>query len=141
MKKVIFTIGMVLASISVNAQLVVKETTKDSVVWNNKLQGLPKLMVFYTDTESEYTMYYLNAKYSTLKDVRYMSIGDKETCLQFFQILNKVIEENKDMTIQLGDETYLLSKSMGSSVTIWHTLGYFYLSKKQIDAIITNLNK
>jgi hypothetical protein len=138
MKKLLFILVLLGAS-NVNAQLVVKEAAKDSIVWQtSKLQALPQLMMFKTEGLNSYTMYYKNAKYTSITDIDYISIGDLETTKQFFGLCKTVVSEDKEFNITLGKESILLKKSMGS-VVIWKSSSYFYLTEKQIDGILLSL--
>jgi len=138
MKKLLFILVLLGAS-NVNAQLVVKEAAKDSIVWQtSKLQALPQLMMFKTEGLNSYTMYYKNAKYTSITDIDYISIGDLETTKQFFGLCKTVVSEDKEFNITLGKESILLKKSMGS-VVIWKSSSYFYLTDKQIDGILLSL--
>jgi hypothetical protein len=80
-------------------------------------------------------MYYKNAKYTSITDIDYISIGDLETTKQFFGLCKTVVSEGKEFNITLGKESILLKKSMGS-VVIWKSSSYFYLTEKQIDSIL-----
>lgn len=136
MKKVIFTLGIALASYKAGAQIVVKETMKDSVVWYNKLVGVPKLVCFYSTEETSYTLYFQNAKYTQIRDIQYLSIGDLATTKEFFGILLKVADgTDEKVTIELDKATWIISKSMGN-VSVWSSYESFYLSKKNIETII-----
>jgi hypothetical protein len=135
MKKLLIIL-VLLSAFSVNAQLVVKEAAKDTTIWQpSKLQNLPKLIRFKTDDLESYTMYYKNAKYTSITDIDYISIGDLETTKQFFGLCKTVVSEGKEFNITLGKESILLKKSMGS-VVIWKSSSYFYLTEKQIDSIL-----
>jgi hypothetical protein len=138
MKKLLIIL-VLLSAFSVNAQLIVKEAAKDSIVWQtSKLQALPQLMMFKTEGLNSYTMYYKNAKYTSITDIDYISIGDLETTKQFFGLCKTVVSEDKEFNITLGKESILLKKSMGS-VVIWKSSSYFYLTEKQIDSILLSL--
>ena len=138
MKKLLIIL-VLLSAFSVNAQLVVKEAAKDSIVWQtSKLQALPQLMMFKTEDLNSYTMYYKNAKYTSITDIDYISIGDLETTKQFFGLCKTVVSEGKDFNITLGKVSIMLKKSMGS-VVIWKSSSYFYLTEKQIDGILLSL--
>lgn len=142
MKKLIFSLGIFAISVlnnKANSQIVVKETTKDSVVWYNKLAGLPKLVCFYSTEYSDYTLYFQNAKYTQIRDVKYLSIGNLETTKEFFNLLLGIANGGEKLTIELDKETWIISKSMGS-VSVWSSYKSFYLTKKQIETIIETLN-
>lgn len=139
MKNLILFLAFVLTTLFVNAQLVVKEAAKDTVVWQaSKMTTVPKIVKFTLSGEDNYTIYYRNAKYTSITDIDYISIGDKETALQFFELCASVAVEGKDYNVSLDRKDFSLSKSMGS-VMIWSSLSYFYLSKKQIDSIVETL--
>jgi hypothetical protein len=141
MKQLILTLGIVLTTCSLRAQIVVKESIKDSVVWQNKLMGVPKLLCFYSSEGTSYTMYFQNAKYTQIRDIQYVSIGDLATTKEFFGILLKVADGTEEkVTIEMDKSTWLISKSMGS-VMIWSSYESFYLSKKNIETILELLNQ
>lgn len=138
MKKLLIIL-VLLSAFSVNAQLVVKEAAKDTTIWQpSKLQNLPKLIRFKTDDLESYTMYYKNAKYTSITDIDYISIGDLETTKQFFGLCKTVVSEGKEFNITLGKESIMLKKSMGGTM-IWKSGSYFYLTDKQIDSILLSL--
>jgi hypothetical protein len=138
MKKLLIIL-VLLSAFSVNAQLVVKEAAKDTTIWQpSKLQNLPKLIRFKTDDLESYTMYYKNAKYTSITDIDYISIGDLETTKQFFGLCKTVISEGKEFNLTLGKESIMLKKSMGGTM-IWKSGSYFYLTDKQIDSILLSL--
>lgn len=139
MKRVILTLGLAFSLFKANGQIIVKETAKDSVVWSNKLMGLPKLVNFYTKEESNYTIYYQNAKYTTITDIDYISLGDKATAIQFFDILKNVIDSGERSTIELDGNTWLISKSM-TNASIWSSTTSFYLTRKNIETILETIN-
>jgi len=138
MKKLLIIL-VLLSAFSVNAQLVVKEAAKDTTIWQpSKLQNLPKLIRFKTDDLESYTMYYKNAKYTSITDIDYISIGDLETTKQFFGLCKTVVSEGKEFNITLGKESIMLKKSMGGTM-IWKSGSYFYVTDKQIDSILLSL--
>jgi hypothetical protein len=138
MKKLLIIL-VLLSAFSTNAQLVVKEAAKDTTIWQpSKLQNLPKLIRFKTDDLESYTMYYKNAKYTSITDIDYISIGDLETTKQFFGLCKTVISEGKEFNLTLGKESIMLKKSMGGTM-IWKSGSYFYLTDKHIDSILLSL--
>jgi hypothetical protein len=139
MKKVILTLGIAFASYNAGAQIVIKETLKDSVVWYNKLVGLPKLICFYNEEETSYTLYFQNAKYTHIRDVQYLTLGDLATAKEFFNLLLKVADgSGEEITIELDKATWIISKSMGS-ISIWSSYESFYLTRKNVETILETL--
>jgi glucose dehydrogenase len=139
MKKLLVILVSMMA-LNVNAQLVVKEAPKDTTIWQeSKLSVLPKIIRFSTQDIHSYTIYYKNAKYSSITDINYISIGDLETTRQFFQLCKSVLTEDKEYSITVGKENINLRKSSLNSVWIWTDGSYFYLSGKQIDSILEKL--
>jgi hypothetical protein len=141
MKNQILKISLFLAlfiSVNANAQLIINESPKDSVIWKpkSKFASLPKLIHFYGDNDS-YTIYYQNAKYTQIRDIKYLTLGDLETTIQFFELLIDVIDNDKEYNIELNGEQWLLKKSM--SAVMIYSRSYFYLNKKQIMEIISAL--
>jgi hypothetical protein len=140
MKTILTIIIIVLFSINANSQLIIKESAKDSIVWRaSKLTTVPKLIHFYGESDN-YTMYYQNAKYSTITDIKYISIGDLKTTIQFFEALNDVITENKELNVTIKNETWLLKKVM-KNVCIYSQFSFFYLSQKQVNSILKTIKQ
>lgn len=138
MKKLLFIL-VLLSAFSTNAQLVVKEAPKDTVIWQvNRLTPVPKLVRFTTEELVSYTMYYKNAKYTQITDIDYISIGDLETTKQFFELCKTVLEEGKEYNVTLGSESISLKKS-SIYIMIWKSNSYFYLTKRYVDDILSRL--
>jgi len=140
MKKVILTVIIALVSVISNAQLVVKEAGKDTVIWQaTKLATVPKIVKFTIDSLDSYTIYYRNAKYSTITDIDYITTGDLETTIQFYELCKSVGETGKEYNIELDNKTLILSKGTMGTIMIWSEYSYFYLSAKQVTAILEKL--
>ena len=140
MKKLILTLTIALVSIISNAQLVVKEAGKDTVIWQaTKLASVPKIVKFTIDSLDSYTIYYNNAKYSTITDIDYLTTGDLETTIQFYELCKSVAETGKEYNIELDGKTWILSKGTMGLVMIWSKNSYFYLSTKYLNAILEKL--
>jgi len=139
MKNLFLLVAFLTTALFSNAQLVVKEAAKDTVVWQaSKMTTVPKIVKFTLQGEDNYTIYYRNAKYTSITDIDYISIGDKETAIQLFELCSTVLLEDKQYNVSLDRTDYSISKSMGS-VMIWSSVSYFFLSKKQIDSILETL--
>lgn len=133
MKKLILTIGMFTA-LSVNAQLQVKEATKDTTIWRaNKLAVVPHLDR-YDAEDTSYTFFYQNAKYTTITDIDYLTIGDKQTTKDFFDLLNDVIVNDKEYNLDLDGKYWIISKSLGGA-SVWSSSTSFFLNNKQVQSI------
>jgi hypothetical protein len=138
MKKVILSVASFMVLSTSYSQIVVKETTKDSTVWYWKLTGLPKLSHFYNAETNWYTLYYKNLEYQYITDVDYISLGSKETTVEFFNILKKAFEDKKELTLELDGKTWFLKIS--SNMAIMTSSGTsFYLTNKHIDKILEAL--
>jgi len=138
MKKVILSVASFMVLSTSYSQIVVKETTKDSTVWYWKLTGLPKLTHFYDVEKNWYTLYYKNLEYQYITDVDYISLGSKETTVEFFNILKKAFEDKKELTLELDGKTWFLKIS--SNMAIMTSSGTsFYLTNKHIDKILEAL--
>jgi len=138
MKKLLFILVLLSAPI-VNAQLIVKEAAKDTVIWQaTKLSTVPKLVKFTLEGEESYSIYYKNAKYTSITDINYITTGDLETTKQFFELCKTVIAEGKEYNIELDGKSLSLTKSIGN-VMIWSSTSYFYLSEKNIESILEKL--
>lgn len=140
MKKVIITLAFAITSLYSNAQLVVKEQAKDTVIWqSSKMTTVPKIIKFTIDSLDSYTMYYRNAKYSQITDIDYLTTGDKETSIQFYELCKTVMDSGKEFTIEIDGKTFLLSKGSMGTVMIWSENSYFYLSSKQLNSILETI--
>lgn len=138
MKKLLIIL-VSLVALNVNAQLVIKESAKDTVVWQSKMSTVPKLIKFSTESIESYTMYYKNAKYTSITDIDYITIGNHETTKQFFELLQTILTEGKDYNVELGKKSVTLKKGALNSVLIWTDGSYFYLNDKQITSILEKL--
>jgi hypothetical protein len=139
MRKFILTIGLSALSLNASSQIVVRQETKDSTVWYSKLSGLPKLIHFYGDEYSSYTLYYKNAKYQYINDVKYISLGDKETAIEFFNMVMNTIKTGDKLSIELNGELIIISKSFNTAY-IYTDSSSFMISNKQVDNILKALN-
>ena len=140
MKKLLF-ITIMLSAFSVNAQIVIKEAPKDTVIWQGtKLSTVPKIVRFEVEGEYSYTIYYKNAKYTAITDIDYLTTGDLETSKQFYELCKTVLAEDKEYNIEMDNKSILIKKSLGN-VMIWMSDSYFYLSEKHIDTILQKLAK
>lgn len=130
---------IIMISFVSNAQLVIQEAGKDTVIWQaSKLSTVPKIIKFTVDNEESYTIYYRNAQYTAITDIDYMTTGDLATTKQFFELCLQVITEDKEFNIQLDNKSILLKKTMGS-VMIWMSGSYFYLAEKNLTSILEKL--
>lgn len=138
MKKLL-VILVSLVALNVNAQLVVKEAAKDTVIWQlSKLNTVPKLVKFSSEEADSYTIYYRNAQYSTITDIDYITTGNLETTKQFFELCKTVVTTGKEYNLELDGKNISLSKTMGSTM-IYMKNSYFYLAEKSITAILEKL--
>lgn len=138
MKKLLF-IAIMLGAFVSNAQLVIKESPKDTVIWQaTKLSSVPKIVRFEVEGEYSYTIYYKNAKYTAITDINYLTTGDLETTKQFYELCKTVLAEDKEYNIEMDNKSILIKKSLGN-VMIWMSNSYFYLSEKNITSIIEKL--
>ena len=138
MKKSILILGA-LITLNVNAQLVVKETVKDTVVWQaSKLGALPKIVKFTNDGSEYYTIYYKNEKYKTLNDINYLSTSDIKTTVQFYELCQSAIMEDKEYNIKIDGKTIILQKTLGSAF-IFMDGSYFTLNSNQLISILESL--
>lgn len=137
-----FILGMFAMSMSnAQAQIQVQESPKDSTIWVDESR-LPMLKNFYTKDYNSYTLYYKNLKYSTLNDIDYISIGDKSTAIQFFEILKKIADGGEKVTFDLDDKTWVIDKGARSGMVLcWSSLSYFYMTSAQLTQVLETLNK
>lgn len=137
--KNLILIALTVLSFNGYSQIVVKETPKDTIIWQqSKLISLPKLMRFSFDNEFSYVIYYKNAKYPSITDINYITTGDLETTKQFFELCKSVIVEDKQFSIDMDNKSISLQKSLGA-VMVYMSSSYFYLTTKQIDSILEKL--
>jgi hypothetical protein len=129
---------LVLSASTAYSQIVVKETTKDSIVWYSKLTGLPRLNHFYDAEKNWYTLYYKNLDYQYITDIDYIHLGSKESTLEFFNILKQALVDKKELTLELDGKTWFLKT--GSNMAIMSSSGTsFYLTNKNLDKILEAL--
>jgi hypothetical protein len=137
--KNLILILVALITLNANAQLVVKEAAKDTVVWQaSKLTVIPKIMKFTVDGIDSYTIYYRNATYTSITDIDYFSTGDLPTTIQFYELCQKVINEDKEYNLELDGKIIIVQKSMGAAF-IWMRDSYFYLNSKDLTSILETL--
>lgn len=134
MKKAILTIAMFTA-LGANAQMTVKESVKDSVVWQaTKLSTVPQLVQYSLEGVEDYTLFYQNGKYATLVDINHVSLGNKEDAKQFFDLLYDVCLTGKEYTIELDGKTWFISKAVNYAL-VWSEYTQFALTKKQLESV------
>jgi hypothetical protein len=81
-------------------------------------------------------LYFQNSKYTQIRDIQYITLGDLATTKEFFNLLLKVVDGTEEkITIELDKATWIISKSMGS-ISIWSSYKSFYLSKKNVETIL-----
>ena len=137
--KNLILIALTVLSFNGYSQIVVKETPKDTIIWQqSKLINLPKLVRFSFDNEFSYVIYYKNAKYSSITDINYITTGDLETTKQFFELCKSVIVDDKELSIDMDKKSISLQKSLGA-VMVYMSNSYFYLTEKQINLILEKL--
>jgi hypothetical protein len=137
--KNLILIALTVLSFNGYSQIVVKETPKDTIIWQqSKLINLPKLVRFSFDNEFSYVIYYKNAKYSSITDINYITTGDLETTKQFFELCKSVIIDDKEFSIDMDKKSISLQKSLGA-VMVYMSNSYFYLTEKQINLILEKL--
>ena len=138
MKKVILSVASFMVLSTSYSQIVVKEATKDSTVWYNKLTVLPKLNHFYNAETNWYTLFYKNLEYQYITDVDYISLGSKESTIEFFTILKTTLEEKKEVNFELDGKLWFLKT--GSNMAMMSSSGTsFYLTNKNLDKILEAL--
>jgi hypothetical protein len=62
-------------------------------------------------------------------------LGDRETTIQFFTILQDVLTNGEKVTIELDGKMWIINKAM-SNVSIWSSTTMFYLTKKNVETIL-----
>lgn len=140
MKKLFFLLTL-LAAFSASAQLTVKETQKDSILWKgSKISTVPKIMVYSIDSVHVHTIFYQNAKYTQIVDIESITIGDNEDTKQFFGVCKTAFSDDREFLIEIDGDRIYIKKSMGA-VMVWNDNSYFYLSKKHVDDILEKLNQ
>lgn len=138
MKKLLF-ITILLSAFMTNAQIVIKEAPKDTVIWQaTKLSTVPKIVRFEVEGEYSYTIYYKNAKYTAITDIDYLTTGDLETTKQFYELCKTVLAEDKEYNIEMDNKSILIKKSLGN-VMIYTSISHFYLSEKQVTSILEKI--
>jgi hypothetical protein len=137
MKKLLLLLVLCFA-FTATSQLKVQKSSVDTVVWQSKGTTIPKLIKFTTESRVSFTLYYKNAKYSSITDIKYLTIGDLETTKQFFDLLENVLESEEKYTVEIDKTFWIISKQM-KSVRVFSEYSYFYLTDKQIAEIKSKL--
>jgi hypothetical protein len=129
---------LLLSAGTAHSQIVVKETAKDSTVWYSKLTDLPKLIHFYGTDTDRYTLFYKNLEYQYITDVDYISLGSKESTIEFFNVLKQTLEEKKEVNFDFDGKRWFLKT--GSKMAIMSSTGTsFYLTEKNLNNILEAL--
>jgi len=129
---------LLLSASTAHSQIIVKETAKDSTVWYSKLTGLPKLVHFYGTDTDRYTLFYKNLEYQYITDVDYISLGSKESTIEFFNVLKQTLEEKKEVNFDFDGKRWFLKT--GSKMAIMSSTGTsFYLTEKNLNNILEAL--
>jgi hypothetical protein len=136
MKKLLF-IMMLLCSIGSIAQIEVSENKTEDLY--KARMGAIRLTKFDTEGEIHYGFYFRNAKYQHLVDYQYISFNDTTEVKEFFNLIIKAINENKEYTLTVGKQDIFISKGVYGSMAINNSMGYCYVSKKEAQAIIDSL--
>ena len=134
--KNLLSVALLVITFSTNAQMVIKEAVKDSIVWRaTKISNVPKLVNFYKQDVNSYTMYYRNGKYTAIVDINYLTLGEKDVAVQFFELLLSVITSGEKVNIELDDKAWIVSKSM-NGVSIFSISSSFFLTKNQVEDVL-----
>ena len=140
MKRVILICILTVFALNVNSQVVVrKSTVKDSLVWCPLLAGIPTVRNYYTETTNDYTLFFNNEEYKVIVDRQYISLGEKEDALKFFNALQSVFNTGDDMVIEVDKKTWIVSKLVFSIHLSTDGIS-FLLTPKQVSAIIKKLS-
>lgn len=143
MKKVILTIATAFLTFSMNAQITIKVEPNHEVVWQGtKLSSVPNLTALEFNGDTSYVIYYKNGEYTHIVDIDFLDLGDKETAIQFFGILKEVSAgaNGNKATLEIGGETWRITK-YSWTVQVYRSGSFFYLTAKQVDAILETLSK
>lgn len=146
MKRVILSLGLVSSLIltnKLNAQIVVKKPTQDSVIWESKLTGVPKLIHFYggEDNFDYYVLYYKNLEYQYINDIKYIDLLSKENTIEFFNLLKKVADEGgEEIIFEIDNNDWYVKRKTNLVYLSCLEAGSFWLTKNNIDKILENLN-
>lgn len=141
MKKVILTLATAFLTFSMNAQITIKAEPKTEVVWQaTKLSSVPNVTMFDVNGDMSYALYYKNAEYQHITDIDYINLGNKETALQFFEILKDVCSSGNNVIIDLDGHTWTISK-MSYMVSVYRSGSFFYLTRKYVESAIEGINK
>jgi hypothetical protein len=143
MKRTIVTIATAFLTFSMNAQITIKAEPKSETVWQpSKISNLPNLTMLEVNLDTAYAFYYKNMEYTHITDVNYINLGDKETAVQFFEILKKVSsgDNGNKVVIELNGYTWSIMKASWT-VQVYRSGSFFYLNSSQVDSILEKLNQ
>jgi nicotinamide riboside kinase len=140
MKRVILISILTVFALNANSQVVVRKSiVKDSLVWCPLLAGIPTVRNYYTETTNDYTLFFNNEEYKVIVDRQYISLGEKEDALKFFNALQSVFNTGDDMVIEVDKKTWIVSKLVFSIHLSTDGIS-FLLTPKQVSAIIKKLS-
>lgn len=138
MKKQILIIATALLSLNTFGQISVKESAQSDKVWSS-FTRTQHVVRFVQESDTSYTFYYKNFKYSHITDIQYFTIGSKEDVNGFLDLIQDVIDNKKeyDITLPSGDRISL-QKTLNSCY-VYTSKGFTYFDKNQIEKLRSNL--
>lgn len=132
MKKTVLLITLLFTTVFTFSQI--KEVERAEVV--NKVSLLGDLIgqLNKTPNEDHYFILYKDYKYTTLTSIKSFTIGNKETVLQFKDImLNMIKDKTKEKTIELEGNTIMFKKRANTIET--------YIIKNGVTGLMRWMNK
>ena len=136
MKTALFLIFF-LTNASLFSQIIVKEN-KETELYKTTM-GLLRLVKFEQDSSSFYAFYFRDGQYQYNIDYKYIHFDNSKDLIDFFQIVQQVIEEKKKLSLSIGDQSIILDTYMGAAM-IYFKGGYQSITKKQAQSFIESIH-
>jgi hypothetical protein len=141
MKNIIIAIAAMMISLTASSQLTAKKENSTMIGQYAKFGTIyAELGSKTTDGNTSYYLSYRNLTYSYITDIQTINFeGDDNTVNQLYNILNSLISSKETQAnFALGNEDITVTKMniMGiNCLKIYTELGFFYLTKKQLDKL------
>jgi hypothetical protein len=133
MKNLVLVLALAIST-GTFAQLEVQKAPETVIHYKNI--SLTSLIEFRSDSTSHFAIYYRNAKYQHITDIKYLSFSNRAELDQFFELSLKVIDTKEEFRTS----KYSLKKMMKNVFVINENGSYFYLSGKAIGKMQESLN-
>jgi hypothetical protein len=136
MKKVILTIAMFIG-LSAQSQIQVTQTKTEDLF---RARGGVITMKKYTiDSTISYALHFRDAQYTQIAEYDHISFNDTTEIKDFFSLVLTAIQDRQEYTVNIGDQTVFINKSLKGVASISTNLGFFYINQKEAQGIINSL--